>query len=68
MQAEANIPKLPDLCERTTVILREGTLDVLADMARAAGYPNVGTYLRGIIEREIQACRPEDFRRLRGVG
>lgn len=62
------LPKLPALSERVMVSLREGSSDVLETMASDAEYTTIASYIRGIVEREIATCRPEDFKRLRGVG
>jgi hypothetical protein len=46
----------------------EGTSKVLEVMAADAEFDTVGAYCRAIIEREIGTVKPEDFKRLRGVG
>ncbi len=67
MESEDTIPRLPALTDRTMVSFREGTFDVLEGMAKERGYKKLGEYIRGLVEREMQAMRPEDFARLRGV-
>ena len=68
MPKEQPIPKLPLLSERVMVSLREGSTAALEAMAEKAKYTTVAAYIRGLVEREIKTCRPEDFRRLRGAG
>ncbi|MCK5088683.1 MAG: hypothetical protein KAQ88_01765 [Hyphomicrobiaceae bacterium] len=68
MAKDENIPRLPALTDRTMVSFREGSLEVLEGMAADAEIKGVGVYIRLLVEREIAACRPEDFKRLRGVG
>ena len=68
MPNERAIPKLPPLTERIGLSLGEETSEVLEGMAVDAGEPSLSVYIRLLVEREIQACRPEDFKRLRGVG
>lgn len=67
MQPNRKALDLPGLTERLTVVCREGTKDVLVSMAGDGGYGSLGEYMRAIFEREIATCRPEDFKRLRGV-
>lgn len=59
--------RLPPLTDRTMVSFRAGTLEVLDTMAAEAGFKVRGDYIRELLEREIATCKPEDFKRLRGV-
>lgn len=62
------IPKLPPLTERVGLTLRDGTSEVLEGMAADAGETSLAVYIRLLVEREVQVCRPADFKKLRGVG
>lgn len=67
MESDSTFTRLPPLSDRTMIVLREGALDVLDDMAKEAGYKIRGNYIRELLEREIATCRPADFKRLRGM-
>lgn len=68
MPKERPVPKLPPLNERIGLNLREGTSEVLESMAEDAEVETIAVYIRLLVEREVQVCRPADFKKLRGVG
>lgn len=67
MPKEQTIPRRPALTDKLMLSLAEGSTPVLEGMAKDAGFDSVSAYARGILEREIATCRPDDFKRLRGV-
>ena len=67
MPEHNSIPRRTVLGEKVLLSLADGSTEVLKGMAADAEFETVAAYLRGLVEREISMCRPEDFKRLRGV-
>ena len=68
MPKESDIPTSVVHSERMMLALLPGSSDVLADIAKEAGFTSASAYVRGLAEREIRDARPAEFKRLRGVG
>lgn len=63
-----DIPRASVHSERVMLALLPGSKRALGELATAAGFDSVSSYLRGLAEREIRDGLPEDYKAIKGVG
>jgi len=61
------LPRHPKRSEKYNVALLEGMGEVLGELAEEAGMSGVGDLMRALAERYVAECRPDDFKRIRGL-